>query len=116
MVRAILLANATAMTLKGRRAMSATIHFGSVTPRLACLRTDVAPTISRVRNCLLPRLEIAPSRSLPPLELERGVSPIQAARSRPVRSLTPGAPSHSRRCRASCSSFVGKSTPSPGLP
>ena len=85
MVRAILLANATAMTLKGRRAMSATIHFGSVTPRLACLRTDVAPTISRVRNCLLPRLEIAPSRSLPPLELERGVSPIQAARSRPVR-------------------------------
>jgi hypothetical protein len=32
-----------------------------------------------VRNSLLPRLEIAPSRALPPLACERGVRPIQAA-------------------------------------
>ena len=68
-VRAILLASATATTLYGRRAISEMIHEGSFTPLRACFRIDVAPTISNVRNCLFPCFDIRPSRSLPPLEL-----------------------------------------------
>lgn len=61
------------------------IQLGSFEPLCACLRTDVAPTIKSVRSCLLPRLEILPSRSFPLLEFALGVMPIQAAKSRPVR-------------------------------
>jgi hypothetical protein len=45
-------------------------------PLRTCFRIDVATTMSRVRNCLLPRLDFLPSRSLPPLNLARGVIPI----------------------------------------
>ncbi|MDQ0458346.1 hypothetical protein QO005_004707 [Rhizobium paknamense] len=83
-MRAILLASATAATLQGRCAIMETAQPGSFEPLLACFRTAVARTISRVRSCLLPRFEILPSRSLPPLEFALGVIPIQAAKSSPV--------------------------------
>ncbi len=62
-VRAILLASATAATLCGRRAINDTTQPGNFEPLRACFRIDVAPTISSVRNCLFPRFEILPSRS-----------------------------------------------------
>ena len=68
---------------------------------------DTAPTVSRVRNCLLPRLEVAPGRSLPPLELERGVSPIEAARSRLVRK-----PAGSTTNAITVAAMIG---PTPGM-
>ena len=66
----------------GRRAISEMIHEGGFTPLRACFRIDVAPTISNVRNCLFPCFDIRPSRSLPPLELARGVISIQTKRDR----------------------------------
>ncbi len=67
-MRAILFAKAMAATLYGLRAISETIHAGSFTPQRACFRTEVAPTMSKVRNCLLPCFDILPRRSLQPLE------------------------------------------------
>jgi hypothetical protein len=49
----------------------------------ATRKTDVAPTTSSERSRGLPIFEIRPSRSLPPLECGRGVSPNQAAKCRP---------------------------------
>src|SRR5665811_810262 len=47
--------------------------------------TDRAPTTSNERKYRLPALEIEPRRSLPPVELCFGTSPIQALKSRPER-------------------------------
>ena len=80
MMRAILLASATATTLKGRRAKRAISHWGALALPRACRRTEVAPRTSRERSIGLPIFDIPPSRSLPPLEWGFGVSPTQAAK------------------------------------
>lgn len=82
MIRAILLASATAATFGGRRARSAVIHIEARAPLRTWRSTVVAPRISRVRNVGLPIFEIRPRRSLPPLEWERGVSPSPMPRKR----------------------------------
>ena len=86
-MRAVLFASATATSLNGLRDISPASQTGSFTPRLPSLMIEVAPTTRSVLSCWLPRLEIAPSRSLPPLECALGVSPIHAAKSRPVLKL-----------------------------
>jgi len=43
-----------------------TSQLGSVEPLRACFRIDVAPTISSVRNCLLPRQNAAVALSAEP--------------------------------------------------
>ena len=56
MVRAILLASATATRLKGLRNMNSVRQGGNVTPRLPSLTIDVAPMMRSVLSCRLPRL------------------------------------------------------------
>ena len=80
MIRAILLANATAATLNGRLASSAFSQGRARSSFRAIRRTAVAPRTSRTRSSGLPILEIPPSRSLPPLEWGFGVNPTQAAK------------------------------------
>jgi hypothetical protein len=50
------------------RAISSVSHGDKVTPRLACLMIDEAPTTSRALSWRFPCLEIDPSFSFPPLE------------------------------------------------
>src|ERR1700733_7812923 len=84
-VRAILLASATATSLRGLRASSFTSH------SVACLFcgrkanriTAVAPVTNNRRNRSLPARLMPPKRCLPPVECSFGVRPIQAARWRP---------------------------------
>ncbi len=106
-MRAILFASATAMTLNGRRNIMAAIHGDGWRPRRASLRTEVAPATSSVRSCWFPRFEIDPIRSFPPLECERGVNPIQAAKSRPVRK-----PAGSGTTARTVAAIIG---PTPGI-
>ncbi len=82
-IRAGLLATAPAATLHGRRARRAAIHPpvaepGPIFPSLA-----IAPRTGNARKFLCPCFEMGPGRSLPPLELGRGVSPSHAAKWRP---------------------------------
>ena len=83
MIRAILLASATATTLKGRLARSAVSHDRARASLRAIRRTDVAPMTRRVRSSGLPIFEMRPDRSLPPLEWGLGANPSQAAKWRP---------------------------------
>jgi hypothetical protein len=83
-ILAILLARATATTRTGflsksRRTQADLVELSF----LAYLMTAIAPTTSKVRIYASPILVIPPSRSFPPDEFWRGVSPIQAANSRP---------------------------------
>jgi len=82
-MRAILLARATAATLIGRRSMMRASQSRFVPCCLAYRMTAMAPATSSHRKCRLPCFEIAPSRSLPPVECCLGTRPIQAARLRP---------------------------------
>ena len=84
-VRAILLASATATSLRGLRSSSARNQ--SVICRLpglmAALITEVAPETSNTRSRSLPARLMPPIRCLPPVERSFGVRPAQAARWRP---------------------------------
>lgn len=79
-IRAILLAMATEATRAGFLASRATKR-GSTVPgfSLAYRISAVAPTTRSYRRYLSPILVMRPNRSLPPLELCRGVSPSRAA-------------------------------------
>ena len=79
-VRAILLASATATSLRGLRASSFTSHsVACLFPgRTANRITAVAPVTSNRRNRSLPARLIPPMRCLPPVECSFGVRPIQA--------------------------------------
>ncbi len=85
--RAILLAMATLATRTGFLAKRATRR-GSAVSGLCLARRirDVAPTTRSFRKYRSPILVIRPRRSLPPLEFCEGVSPSQAANSRPERN------------------------------
>src|SRR3954451_13180885 len=66
-------------------------HAPAGTPFRAAQRaTALAPMISKRRSERSPILEVRPSRSLPPLERWTGVSPSQAAKSRPRRNVWAG--------------------------
>src|SRR5437660_1359014 len=84
-MRAILLASATATTLKGRRARSCVSQRYFSGFCLARRKTECAPTTRMRRKQRSPCLEIGPSFCLPPVESCRGTSPIQAAKLRPDR-------------------------------
>ena len=58
--------------------------------RAAQRRTALAPMISRRRRVRSPIFEVAPSFCLPPVECWSGVSPTQAAKSRPRRKVCAG--------------------------
>src|SRR5271154_2839887 len=83
-IRASLLANATATTLGGLRALSAASQSHNAPLRFgAARRTEMAPNTRSRRIYRLPCLVIEPSFSLPPVEFCLGVTPSQAAKSRP---------------------------------
>ena len=84
MMRAILLASATAASFFGWRASNPSSQ-GAVRPGLACWMTAVAPSTSSRRRVSSPCRLIRPGRCLPPVEFSRGVMPIQAAKCRPER-------------------------------
>src|ERR1700676_2285817 len=84
MIRAILLARATAASLRGLRSSNCNSQpDADCLPGLATRMTDIAPTTSSCRNLSLPALLILPDRCLPAVECSFGVSPNQAARCRP---------------------------------
>src|SRR5215475_15020927 len=83
-MRAVLFARATATTSGGRRRRSP-ITQGSALVALERSRLALAPLISSRRKYRLPRLEMPPRRTLPPVEFCRGTRPSQAANSRPLR-------------------------------
>lgn len=86
-VRASLFATATATTMGRRRSSKASIHGPSTRERAFGYRTTVrAPKTSRWRRYRSPCLVMPPSLCLPPDEFCRGVSPSQAANSRPDRN------------------------------
>ena len=71
----------------GLRASICASHEPAGAPReLAQRTTALAPRISNRRSVRSPRLEMAPSFCLPPVDFCNGVSPSQAAKSRPVRN------------------------------
>lgn len=78
----VLLASATATTLKGRLPSKSFSHGLALSSVRTWRRTDAAPVTRSDRNSGLPILEMRPRRSLPPLEWAFGVSPIQAAKCR----------------------------------
>jgi len=85
MIRAVLLAMATVASRVGLRSSIEAVH-GSTRSglvRAARTRADMPTTRSCLRY-LSPMRDILPCRSLPPEDLLSGVSPIQAARSRPL--------------------------------
>ena len=87
-IRVILLASATRTSIGGLRVIMLANHDPGFAPlRDAQPATALAPTMSRRRNVRSPILEMRPSRSLPPLDRCTGVSPSQAAKSRPRRNV-----------------------------
>src|SRR5271155_1540061 len=83
-IRASLLANATATTLGGLRALSAASQSHNAPLRFGAPRkTEMAPNTRSRRIYRLPYLVIDPNLSLPPVEFCLGVAPSQAAKSRP---------------------------------
>src|SRR5258708_4756569 len=86
MMRAVLLASATAASLGGLRLTSATSHGeGRPRPLRTCWITEVAPATNTLRKASSPAFVIAPSRPLPAVECSFGVIPSQAEKSRPDR-------------------------------
>jgi 7,8-didemethyl-8-hydroxy-5-deazariboflavin synthase CofH subunit len=78
-MRAILLARAVVTSMRAS-------HEPAAAPRrLAQWTTALAPRISNRRMVRSPLFEMAPSLCLPPVDLSSGVSPSQAAKSRPAR-------------------------------
>lgn len=85
MIRATLLASATAASFFGLRASNPSSQAElDGRPGLATRITAVAPTTSSCRNLSLPALLIRPRRCLPPVDRSRGVRPNQAAKCRPL--------------------------------
>jgi hypothetical protein len=80
-IRAILLANATAVTKSGFRPRSWASH-GSPPMRREPKIVETAPMTSTRRMCPLPRFETWPSFVRPPVERCLGVRPSQAAKAR----------------------------------
>jgi hypothetical protein len=81
MVRAILLARATAAIFRGRRSSNCNSQVDAVLrPDLAKRITAMAPTTSNCRSLSLPALLMLPRRCLPPVEYSRGVNPSHAAK------------------------------------
>ena len=79
-IRASLLANATATTLGGLRALSAASQSHNAPLRFgAASKTEMAPNTRSRRIYRLPCLVIDPNFSLPPVEFCLGVAPSQAA-------------------------------------
>jgi hypothetical protein len=90
-MRAILLARATRTSIGGLRATMRAIHEPAGAPfRATQLTTALAPMISRRRKVRSPIFEVAPSFCLPPVECCKGVSPTQAAKSRPRLNVSAG--------------------------
>lgn len=89
-IRAVLLAIAIAATLLGLRDRMSANHGSnfSGSNRIERIR-EVMPRTSNRRMYWSPILEICPSRSFPPLDLLSGVSPNQAANSRPLLNCLP---------------------------
>src|SRR5271170_17457 len=87
-IRAILLARATAASLRGLRSSNFKSHGeADLLPGLANRMTDIAPTTSNCRNRSLPALLMPPMRCLPPVDFSFGVNPIQAEKCRPEAKL-----------------------------
>ena len=83
MTRAILLAKATLTSIGGLRSSMPASH-DPRGPFLVAQRTAaLAPMMSSRRNVRSPIFEVAPSFCFPPVECCSGVSPSQAAKSRP---------------------------------
>ena len=89
-IGSVLFAKATETTLNGLRTTSPAPQSGSFSPRFPCLMIDVAPKTSSVLSCSLPRFEIVPSLSLPPLECARGLCHIASATGTKCRRLMKG--------------------------
>ena len=106
-MRAFLLATATMTSIGGLRASIRPSHESAGTPlRLAQRTTALAAMMSRRRSVRSPIREVRPRRSLPPVERCTGVSPTQAAKSRPERKVSVGG--------AKASMAVAISGPMPG--
>ena len=87
--RAILLARATVTSIFGLRGSICASHDPAGAPRRqACRITALAPRMSKRRMVRSPRFDTAPSFCLPPVDFCRGVSPSQAAKSRPARKFS----------------------------
>src|SRR5690348_16026716 len=81
-----LLARAVVTSMRGLRASIRASHEPAAAPRrLAQRTTALAPRISNRRMVRSPFFEMAPSLRLPPVDFCSGVSPSQAAKSRPAR-------------------------------
>jgi hypothetical protein len=90
-MRAILLASATRTSIGGLRAIIRASHEPAGAPlRAARIKIVFAPIISRRRSVRSPIFEVAPSVCLPPVERCKGVSPTQAAKSRPRLKVSAG--------------------------
>jgi hypothetical protein len=86
--RAILLAKATVTNIFGLRVSICASHDPAGAPRKQAWRiTALAPRMSKRRMVRSPSFDTAPSFCLPPVDLCSGVSPSQAAKSRPVREV-----------------------------
>src|SRR6478752_10873832 len=87
-MRAVLFARATAVKSGGFLAImrASQVPFGAPL-RNAHLTTATAPQIKSRRRSRWPILDVAPSRVLPPDDFCLGVSPSQAAKSRPLPKL-----------------------------
>src|SRR3954466_12619326 len=97
-MRAILLAKATRTSIGGLQASMRAIQEPAGAPwRAAQRRTALAPMISRRRRVRSPIFEVAPSFCLPPVECWSGVSPTQAAKSRPRLKVCAGGARAGRR-------------------
>src|SRR3954469_16396110 len=80
-VRAILLARATAASLRGRRSSSPSSQgLAALLVGLAWRITAIAPTTSSWRSRSLPARLMPPRRWRPPVDRSRGVKPSQAAK------------------------------------
>src|SRR5215813_10686192 len=107
-VRAILLARATITSIRGFRASIRASQAPDGVPCLIALRTtELAPMISRRRSVRSPIFDVAPSFCLPPLECCDGVSPTQAAKSRPLLKALVGG--------ANAANAVAVTGPTPGM-
>ena len=91
MIRAILLARATATSMRGLRVSMRSNHDPAGAPFCTAQRTTaLAPMINRRRIVRSPLFEVPPSFCLPPVDRCNGVSPSQAAKSRPLAKVCAG--------------------------
>ena len=92
-MRAILLASATATSIRGLRASILTSQGSFVSPRLTAeLTTAMAPMIKRRLRSRWPIFDILPSLGWPPVVCCHGTRPSRAKKSRPRRKLSIGGP------------------------